>query len=262
MIDVTQSETFPPEIEDIFLQYVNRFSLNIVSEITSQNVENITDVRCAIEKYLAPFHAEALYKEILLCFNRHSICCFHATKILSEQSIWDKGLLTNEWEQYSNLLKDVLCQTELSEPIIDEALCYVEQEYQRKYCFSPKPQLYFFTPISAVDGGDSAGYDQFCQNVGGELARWSLMNKMPNVYKTLKAIGIPVIVEFELSFSDIANFQKESISYCFVTYYSAKKFWKMDCPVIFDGSTEKGILSSQIIKILRYKEVDYEEDFF
>ena len=133
-------------------------------------------------------------------------------------------------------MKDVLCQTELSEPIIDEALCYVEQEYQRKYCFSPKPQLYFFTPISAVDGGDSAGYDQFCQNVGGELARWSLMNKMPNVYKTLKAIGIPVIVEFELSFSDIANFQKESISYCFVTYYSAKKFWKMDCPVIFEAS--------------------------
>lgn len=258
MIDITQSGTFPPEIEALFLRYVDKLPSDIIAEITSKNAENSTDVRCAIEKYLAPFPAEALYQEMLTCFNRTNICCFHATKILSESDIQNRGLIVNSWDQYSVVLKAALHKAELAEPVIKEALHCVEHEYQRKYCYHQKPQLCFFTPISAADGGESAGYDQFCQNVGGELARWALRDKMPNAYKALKSIGIPAIVEFELPFSDIADYQKESIVYCFVIHYSAKKFWGIECPIEFDGATEKDVLPSQIIKIHRYREVDYE----
>lgn len=258
MIDVTQSGTFPPEIEALFLRYVDRFPHDIITEITSQNVENNTDVRCAIERYLNSFHAEALYKEMLSCFNGTSIRCFHATKILDESDIQNRGLIVNSWDQYSALLKKALHQTELTEPVIKEAIHCVKYEYQRKYRYSQKPQLCFFTPIRVANGGESVGYDQFCQNVGGELARGALKDKMSNAYNALKSIGIPVIVEFELPFSDIADYRKESIAYCFVTYYSAKKFWGIEYPIEFDGSTEKDASPSQIIKIHRYREVDYE----
>lgn len=258
MIDVTKPETIPSEIEDIFFQYVGSFPSDIILEITNRKVENSTDIRCAIEKYLAPFHAEKLYKELLTCFNRTSIRCFHATKILLERSIRDNGLMVNNWERYSVLLEAALHQAELTEPVIKEAIRCVEDEYQRKYCFSNEPQLCFFTPLSAADGGESAGYDQFCQSVGGELARWALKRKMPNVYEALKPIGTPVIVEFELPFCSIMDHQKERLVYCFVTHYSAKKFWGMSCPIEFDGTTQRDVLPSQIIQIHQWQEVDYE----
>lgn len=258
MIYVNHPESIPSEIEEEFLRYVERVPPDVIAEIKRHKIIYPNDVRIAIEKHLAPFKAEMLYHDLLLLFEETEICCFHATKILDESQILSGGLRTNDWEHYSATLRDALHQAKLSESTIINALNLVYAEYLRKGYDRQGNQLCFFTPMQLADGGDTVGYDQFCQNVGGELARWSLKGEMPNIYKALKTIGTPVIVEFALPFRMIADYQKESIVYCFVAHYSAKRFWRTNCPIEFDGTTNQNVLPSQIIHIHQWKKVDYE----
>ncbi len=132
-------------------------------------------------------------------------------------------------------------------------------EYDRKgYSKNVKPRIYFFSGISLFHKKDSAMYDQFCENIGGELARWCLEKKMNNVYEILKNNGEPVVVAFEFSFKYIDEYKKESIAYQFIAHYTAKYFWNKEYEVRFDGSTEKDIQPNQILKLIKAQGEYYE----
>lgn len=117
----------------------------------------------------------------------------------------------------------------------------------------------FFSSLDLVDGGNFAGYDQYCQNIGGELARWALADTLPEACQILKRNGSQLIVKFSLPFRDIATYQQDTILYQFVCYYAAKYFWGWDYAVQYDGITYKDVAPNHILELIEYgKEVDYE----
>lgn len=58
-----------------------------------------------------------------------------------------------------------------------------------------------------------AGYEQFCENIGGELARDALKNEYPQLYEYLRANGKAFLVKFKIPFSNIKDYNQDSIIY-------------------------------------------------
>lgn len=258
MIDVGNPNTIPEEIKNAISDYIGKLPADTISRIKGYTVNYRSDVRCAIEKYMMAHNAPELYDKVLACLNTSSLRCFHATKIENEQCILNHGLKINDWEEYSVILNNALNHTGVSKSAVAEAMNCVKHEYERKYGDKPG-ELCFFVPMSAVYSEDYAGYDQFCQNVGGELARWPLKAKMPDVFNMLQSIGKQVIIEFELPFSDIVDYDKDIIAYQFVVYFAGLILWGKEYPIEFDSKTYYNVLPTQIIKIHYYdREVNYE----
>lgn len=258
MIDVTDLSSIPPEIEQAVAEYTYNLPHNAISSIKSATIKNDLDVRCAIERFFAPGKAEILYKKVIASLEKCDICCFHATRLVEENDVWANGLQTNSPERYFARLSSSMQKLGIQQKSTEEAIELVKHEYNRKYG-GRKPQLCFFTPIDLISDDELAGYDQFCQNIGGELARWSLKKKMPGVYQQLAKSGFAAIVEFGFYFSDMTSGDKDRIAYQFITHYASKKFFNRSYPICFDANTDKDVLPVQIIKIHRYcGEMDYE----
>lgn len=258
MINVKDLSSIPPEIEQAVAEYTYNLPRDVISSIKSASIKNDSDVRCAIEGYFAPYKAEILYRNVLVCLGKCNIRCFHATRLVDENDVWTNGLQTNSPERYFARLSSSMQKLGIQQKNTEEAIELVKHEYNRKYG-SSKPQLCFFTPIDLISDDELAGYDQFCQNIGGELARWSLKEKMPGVYQQLAKSGFAAIVEFEFHFSDMTSGDKDRIAYQFITHYASKNFFSRSYPICFDANTDKDVLPAQIIKIHRYcGEMDYE----
>lgn len=170
-----------------------------------------------------------------------------------------EGLKTNDWSDYCSNLKNAYIYAEFSEDKIQEALCIVKSEYNRKYVsYGRKAQLCFFNNLLMLERRGVAAYDQFCENVGGELARKALKNKYPELYKPLKEKGKGCVVKFRLPFAMIANYDKDSIAYQFVIYYAGLYFWNREYDIEFDGNTQSDVPPENILDIIDYdKDIDY-----
>ena len=134
----------------------------------------------------------------------------------------------------------------------------VKGEYNRKYAgHDRKAQVCFFTNMSMFEG-EYAAYDQFCESIGGELARWALKDKYPNLYKPLKENGKSCIVKFKLPYANIADYEKDSTAYQFVIYYAGVYFWNKEYDIEFDGNTQFDVPPEDILDIIDYnKDIDY-----
>ena len=258
LIDTENPSTYPSAMQETVYQYIADNLSHIEAQVKENIVENDSDVRCAIENYLSPFKAESLYAQLLKNMAEHEMICYHATKALDQKQIMKSGLRASKWSLYSVSLRKTL--EVLGAEDVDSIIDCVHKEYERKHQpVNYKPQLCFFSGLNFADGGDYAGYDQFCQNIGGELARWALKDTMPKAYYLLKNNGIQLIVKFILPFADIAAYQQETILYQFVCYYAAQYFWGWKYTVQFEGRTSKDISPEQILELIEYdKEVDYE----
>lgn len=253
LIDTEESSSYPEALRKAVCQYIRENLDAVEKEIKTRTIEKDSDVRCAIEDYLREFKAERLYRELSRMMSDYAMVCYHATKVLCRAQIVENGLRVNEWEEYSKAMREVL--TALGAPNIEEAMEYIREEYERKYvCLNVKPQLCFFSGFQlANDLGTTPGYDQFCENIGGELARWALREKQPETYKLLRDNGIPFIVKFGLRFRDIADYQQNSILYQFVSYYAAQYFWNWNYSIWFDGITYKDVAPQQILEVIDYR---------
>lgn len=259
VIDFSKASTYPVEIKELINASFDKLSDENRNCIISKAVRYPADVGAAIEKIYSSFRQDELYKNCKKILMNYSMVAFHATRILTPQSITEHGLKTNDLDNYQEFLDDALNAIELSGEEKDEILSLVMQEYLRKIGSSNASTLCFFTSLEQMDGGDLAGYDQFCQNVGGELARWALQSKKPKVLQALKTIGLPVVVEFLLPFSDIPQYEMDTVVYKFIQYYAAKHFWQYHYPIEFDSHISFDIPPEQIIQIHPYtKPLDYE----
>lgn len=258
MIDVEHPETIPSGIQEAVFEYIEKLPAELLSEIKNHNIDNFFDVFCAIEHYVGIYKTPELYSRVISCLLQNSIRCFHATKVLNEHDVRKKGLIVNDWNRYSATLETALRTSEIPEDKILAAMQSVQHEYDRKYK-GMQPQVYFFAPMSSAYSEDGAGYDQFCQNVGGELARWALKDNMPDVYLVLKNMGKAIVVEFELPFSSIENYDVNSIAFQFIAYYAGILLWGKKFQVEFDNKTYLDIAPSQIVQIHEYdRSIDYE----
>ncbi len=258
IIDVSNPETYPKELEEYVISAFDSLSNDIVQKIKSYPKELYeSSIRCAIEDYYRPKDDE-FYKRIIDILNNHEVIFYHGTKVLDESQILLDGLRTNDWNRYQQLLVSTYNQLEIDGDYLDEIMNHVEHEYNRKY-FSPRePQLCFFSSLSLVDSGESAGYEQFCENVGGEIAKWALKEKYPDMYKPLHKNGKSYIVKFFMRFADIDWYRKDSIAYEFISYYAGRYFFNYSYQIEFDGTTAIDIPKENIIELISYdREIDY-----
>lgn len=257
LIDSENPATYPTYIKTVIYQYIANNLTSVEEQLKENTLMYDSDVRCAVEDYLFPSKAKILYQKLLELMFDNEMICYHATKILNYQEILQNGLKVNKWDEYSRNMGLILKTLGVTD--IKTVIECIHKEYKRKYgVLDREPQLCFFSGWQMLNNDGRTGYDQFCQNIGGELARWALKDDMPKVYNLLKSNGVQIIIKFRLPFREIAEYQKDTILYQFVCYYAAKYFWNWNYRIKFDGATNKDIAPSQVIDIIKYrKDVNY-----
>ncbi len=225
LIDVSDVSTIPIEVKNKIYQSFSALSNDVVNRIKCQEANHNNDILCAIEDYYGPFRATGFYDELNTILEKYDLVCYHATKVSSKSILLKDGLKTNDWDVYCSNLKSAYMDMKLSDEEIKKAVDIVKSEYNRKYAgYDRKAQVCFFTNMSMLEG-EYAAYDQFCESIGGELARWALKDKYPELYNPLKENGKSCIVKFKLPYAKIADYEKDSIAYQFVIYYAGVYFW-------------------------------------
>lgn len=255
LIDVSNPNTIPEEVKKFILAHFSTLPSKKVEEIKGRKIKYVKDVMCAIEKYYNPYR-NAFYNELVEILKKHELMCFHATRLYSFEKIEKEGLKTNTWNSYSDNLRCVYESIGIDEKMIDKALDAVQKEYKRKYeNYERNSQLCFFANINSLE---EEQYNQFCENIGGELVERSLKRGYPELYTPLKENGRGAVIRFKLPYANIASYDQDRIAYQFVVYYAGIYFWDKEMEIEFDGNTEQNVPSEDILEILPYdKEVNY-----
>lgn len=257
IIDVSSPRTYPVELEHILVEFFSKMPEDIKKKIEKKKIEHEVDVRCAIEDYVGPFKVEELYKSLIEIMKNYDLIVYHSTKVLDKGCFLKDGIHPNEWNWYEKTLIKTFKNIGISKQEMNRAMSLIKNEYNRKY-IGGKSVLCFFSDLSLVDDKETAGYEQFCENIGGELARWALKNREPRIYKYLKEHGEQLIIKFVLPFSKVTYYQQDGIVYQFICRVAGKFFWNYEYKVSFDGTTEEVIGPEKILEFIHYdKEVDY-----
>ena len=250
LINITNEGDFPKEIEKIVWAYLSALPEKIADTIRKTSIEHSIDVVCAVDQKLLCFE-ELTNKVKDILFNTNLVC-YHATKVLNLKDITEQGLLRSAWSWYSFMLINNMKALNISEADITKALSIVKIEQARKIgkvCFYVRDEQ--FIPKHG------AGYYQFCENIGGEIVRWSsLSQEMPEVYKKLKSNGQAIIVKVALPYEDIACEVQARMAEQFIYYYIAKYFWDFEYEIDFDCYTFKDIPVNNILEIISVMRID------
>ena len=256
MIDLTDYTTIPVAVSQVVKDFLDCLpNKNDLLRDTPPSYDLM--VRCRLEDNIKPYRAPNLYEALGSIFDREEIICYHATKLLSLETIRSTGLRTNDWERYSSNIKEALDKGGASATEIEEALRRIKYEKERKD-HNGRDRLCYFANTKSFVGDGVAGYDQFCQNVGGELARWALQEDMPNVYKILCNSGKSALVKFSIPFNWVADFEREYIIAHFFYHVASEYLWNYLYEIEFDGNLFKDVPGSSIIEII---EVATPEDY-
>ena len=251
LIDASKHETFPTELAEIVMAHISSIPDTELKRIKDCQVDNETDIRCALEKFLGATSSAGyrMYRdELIPAFNHYEIICYHATRVGNLKSILDRGLLS-EWSDYAELLTEFLKQQSVEEQQIQVAVEAIRREYHRKYSNLPHQICFFINRSSLYSEDGAAAYDQFCETVGGELANWALMDRYPDVLRVLQTKGFPVIVTFKTSFMKVAEYHKDILISPFVYSIAAKHLWKIDYKVQADSSLIGNVLPTDILDV-------------
>lgn len=249
MIDLTDYSTIPPAVRSVVRSFVDRFpNKNDLMQDEPPLYDSMVQRR--LENNIRAYRAQDLYETLGSILDQEELICYHATKVLSPAKIKSVGLRTNDWERYSNDIKEALLEGGVDSTDIEEVLKSLKHEKERKD-FDCKNRLCFFAnPISfAVE--DALGYDQFCQNIGGELARWPLKDYMPTVYSILRDSGQSLLVKFSIPFNWIADFEREGIIAHFIYHEAAAYLWNYSYDIEFDGTLFQDVPASAIMEVTR-----------
>ncbi len=254
LIDVSDISTIPTEVEQKIVERFDSLSRGITTKIKVYEIQYDKDVNCAIEDYIGPSSAYPFYQELISIFEQYEVVCYHSTKILDRNIILLEGLRTNEWNIYSKNIVHTLRTLNMPEQEIGQAHEAIKQLYDWKYSSNGRaPQLCFYSDIGLLSEDMRAGYEQFCENIGGELARQALKENYPQLYRYLRENGESLLVRFKIPFSCINFYNKDSIIYQFVSYFAGKYFWNYDYKIHFDGDSDKAIPGSDILEIIPYR---------
>lgn len=252
-IDVSNVSSIPNSIKDRIIDEIKSLPGNVVEKIKKQKIKYDIDVKNAIEDYLGIRIYNYFYEDLVALFSDYKLVCFHSTKVLNKKYIITNGIKTNEWNTYSDHLRKTMQLIGVKATEENQIINIIKKQYNWKY---PKqlrePQLCFYSDIGMLNEGMRAGYEQFCENIGGELARDALKDKYPDLYKYLRENGKAYLVKFVIPFSNIKGYNQDDIVYQFISYYAGKFFWNYNCEIHFDGNTDKAIPVADIIELIPY----------
>lgn len=253
LIDVSDERTIPIGAEQKILERFTSMQDSVISRLKAKKIKYGHDVTCAIENYIGPGSAYDFYQELILLFNQYQIVCYHSTKILDRNRLLSGGLKTNEWDTYSQNIADTLRKLGVGEGEVAQSIEVIKRHYDWKYpLYDREPQLCFYSDTGMLSEGMSAGYEKFCENIGGELAQDALKTDYPKLYKYLRENGEALLVKFKIPFSNIKEYNQDSIIFQFVAYFAGKYFWNYDYKIHFDGNTDKAIPEDDILELIPY----------
>lgn len=106
--------------------------------------------------------------------------------------------------------------------------------------------------MGQIDQEGSAGCEQFCESIGGEIARWALKDCHPELYAPLKNKGEAFVMKFKMPFFDVVDFEKETILYQFVSHYAAKYFFDFNYDIQFTSITESDLTTTHGYEVPTY----------
>ncbi len=251
LIDATRPETFPLELTEIVMAHLSALPDSTIQNFRAHRIENNTDVLCAIEKYFGPMSSSGydMYQnELIPIFAHYDLLCFHVTRLGSTEDILHNGLFIQE-KKYEDYLSTFLRSKGVEEARVELALDAIRKEYARKRRDLPREICFFLNYTSLHEENGAAGYDQFYDTVGGELANWALVSRMPDVLSVLQTNGIPVVIKFRIPFSQVSSYHKDSVIYQFVACVIARALWDYNYVIEADGATNVEVPPNDIIEV-------------
>lgn len=199
-IDVADLRAVSDMLRKVVWDYIESLPPDVVSQMRGCRVQWDSDVRIAIEHHLGPVIADPLYEQISSLLEPCEMVCYHATRLTAPECVRATGLKRIHWDWYGKMLLTVMQSVGIAPSDCECAIKLVEREYERKLQLQGHT-ICFFSGLDLLEDNEQPGYAWFSQNMGGELARWALREKMPQVFVALKQIGIPIVVKFVAPFS-------------------------------------------------------------
>lgn len=243
IIDSSDYNSFPKEFIKTVIDKINNMPPVERQKLVISNDINI------IKKYF-DINGNNYYwyqNTLIPLINKYNFICFHSTKVYDKNLILDNGLKINEWNTYSKTMSDTFFKLKIDKETQTEALKYIKNEYDRKI---RNPEICFFSGLNLISNDYAAGYENWCESMGGELANWALEEKMPDVYKLLKSNGEAYYVKFKLKFDKFYIYCKDSILKELLVKVISKEFWNKEYEVRFDGKTLYDIPKENILQLI------------
>lgn len=258
IIEINHPETYPNELHRIIENYLSLLPHEQYERLKQTEISCDSDVITALGEIIRPVVCSKLYEDVLNILEKYEMMCYHATKVFDKDSIIQNGLKLNTWEWYKDTFLNALMGIGFNASEINEIIEIVKREYDRKY-WGRDEAICFFQDINDLEKLQGAGYDQFCESIGGEIARWALKkDTYMHIYNRLRTFGDAIIVKFKLPIIDIAFFRKDNVAFNFICFYVAKILWDYRLDIAFDGMTQMDVASDRIIELIPFdKEVDY-----
>lgn len=243
IIDSSDYNSFPKEFIKTVIDKINNMPPVERQKLVISNDINI------IKKYF-DINGNNYYwyqNTLIPLMNKYNFICFHSTKVYDKNLILDNGLKINEWNTYSKTMSDTFFKLKIDKETQTEALKYIKNEYDRKI---RNPEICFFSGLNLISNDYAAGYENWCESMGGELANWALEEKMPDVYKLLESNGEAYYVKFKLKFDKFYIYCKDSILKELLVKVISKEFWNKEYEVRFDGKTLYDIPKENILQLI------------
>lgn len=253
LIDASDATTIPTEIKNKIVNWFASLPQNVNCNIKTFKDMHGQNVTWAIDEYVESGLKYGFYDELIALFEKHNMICYHSTKVYDKETILSDGLRTNEWDTYSRNISKTLQILGMEEKEIAEIIEIIKREYDRKYTsHGREAQLCFYSDMELLSKGIRAGYERFCENIGGELARDALQKDYPELYKNLRENGEAYLIKFKIPFLHINSYNKESVIKPFIDYVGGKYFWNTNLEIHFDGDTNKAVLPCDILELIPY----------
>lgn len=243
IIDSSNYNSFPKEFIKTVIDKINNMPPVERQKLFFSNDINI------IKKYF-DINGNNYYwyqNTLIPLMNKYNFMCFHSTKVYDKNLILDNGLKINEWNTYSKTMSDTFFKLKIDKETQTEALKYIKNEYDRKI---RNPEICFFSGLNLISNDYAAGYENWCESMGGELASWALEEEMPDVYKLLKSNGEAYYVKFKLKFDKFYIYCKDSILKELLVKVISKEFWNKEYEVRFDGKTLYDVPKENILQLI------------
>lgn len=243
IIDSSDYNSFPKEFIKTVIDKINNMPPVERQKLFFSNDINI------IKKYF-DINGNNYYwyqNTLIPLMNKYNFMCFHSTKVYDKNLILDNGLKINEWNTYSKTMSDTFFKLKIDKETQTEALKYIKNEYDRKI---RNPEICFFSGLNLISNDYAAGYENWCESMGGELASWALEEEMPDVYKLLKSNGEAYYVKFKLKFDKFYIYCKDSILKELLVKVISKEFWNKEYEVRFDGKTLYDVPKENILQLI------------
>lgn len=254
LIDVSDVSTIPIEVKNKIYESFSALPEDVIDKLKNCDSSDENIMLSIIEKFYRYPKNMQLYSQLTDILEKYEIVCFHSTKMISKGRVKEYGLSTNEWSKYKSNIIDVYKSLGIAKDKIEMALKYLWNIYKDRYLDAGcEPHLCFFSNLSMLETEDGgAGYNIYCENIGGEMAKVALQDSCKELYSLLKNSGKSFVVKFKIPYSRILDYRKDDVVFSFISYYAGLYFQKKKYEIGFLGETQYDISSEDILDIIDY----------